>query len=205
MSEVLLVANDLVLGYRRRRRIERQVAERLDVEVEAGELVCLLGRNGSGKSTLLRTLAGMQEPLGGRVELLGQPIDELSPPALARRLSIVLTERVSVGSLTARSLVGLGRYPHTDWMGRLSAEDWQRVDTALEMLTATELADRRVDELSDGERQKVLVARALAQEPRLMILDEPTSFLDLPRPASTRRTSSRSSGGSSRRRCRHRR
>ena len=180
-SAVVLEAHDLVLGYSQRRRPERVVAGPLGLEVLPGRLVCLLGPNGAGKSTLLRTLAGMQFPLAGTVYILGRELTTLSPPALARRLSVVLTGWEPLGNLTARMLVSLGRYPYTDWMGRLTSADWECVDEALDALSATDLAHRRVAELSDGERQKVLVARALAQEPRLMILDEPTSFLDLPR------------------------
>ena len=181
MTTPVLAAGDLVLGYRLGRGRLRRVSSELDLALAGGELVCLLGPNGAGKSTLLRTLAGMQPRLGGWIQVLGQALEDLSPSALARRVSVVLTEPITVGALTARSLVSLGRYPYTDWVGRLTPEDWRRVDGALELLSAAALADRPVGELSDGERQKVLIARALAQEPRLMILDEPTSFLDLPR------------------------
>ena len=181
MSDAVLEASALVLGYRAGRRDVRQVGQPMDLEIDAGRLVCLLGPNGAGKSTLLRTLAGMQPALSGGIRLLGEDLASLSPSALARRLSVVLTEPLSPGNLDARTLVSLGRYPYTDWVGRLSEADWGVVDRALELLHAEPLASRPVAELSDGERQKVLIARALAQEPRLMILDEPTSFLDLPR------------------------
>lgn len=177
----VLEAGELILGYVLRRGRERRVSDELALTLEGGQLTCLLGPNGAGKSTLLRTLAGMQKPLAGWVRILGQPLEHLSPPALARRVSVVLTGSMALGNLTARTLVSLGRYPYTDWMGRLSPDDWDRVDGSLAALSATDLSERRVAELSDGERQKVLIARALAQEPRLMILDEPTSFLDLPR------------------------
>ena len=181
MTVALLQATDLELGYRLSRKRRRRVCEPMTLHLDHGRLVCLLGPNGAGKSTLLRTLAGMQPRLAGRVRLLGEDLDSLSPSALARRLSVVLTEPLTAGNLTARTLVSLGRYPYTGWMGRLSRRDWETVDGALELLSAEQLATRLVAELSDGERQKIMVARALAQEPRLMILDEPTSFLDLPR------------------------
>ena len=181
MTAAVLEAGRLVLGYRRGRRRVSRISTELDLAVEEGELVCLLGPNGAGKSTLLRTLAGMQPALSGWIRLLGRDLAQLSPSALARRVSVVLTEPLISGNLTARVLVSLGRYPYTNWTGRLSAEDWAKVDRSLAVLSAEALADRPVAELSDGERQKVLIARALAQEPRLMILDEPTSFLDVPR------------------------
>jgi iron complex transport system ATP-binding protein len=149
----------------------------------AGELVCLIGPNGAGKSTLIRTLAGMQRPLRGSVLLMGDDVHELPTRELARRLSVVLTERVNPGLLSARTLVSLGRHPHTDWSGRLMAQDDAAVQQALDAVGAAALAERQVIELSDGERQKIMIARALAQEPALLILDEPTAFLDLPRRA----------------------
>lgn len=172
----VLTARNLTIGYRR-----RVVAAELSLELWAGELVCLLGPNGAGKSTLMRTLAGMQPPLGGQVLLQGDDISRLTAREIARRLSVVLTERVDAGTITARELVALGRYPHTDWTSRLTDTDRQIVDWALRSVGAVELADRYVHELSDGERQKILIARALAQEPQVMLLDEPTAFLDLPR------------------------
>lgn len=177
----VLVTEGLAVGYLQPRRAPLIISERLSVALQSGELVCLLGPNGAGKSTLIRTLAGMQRPLAGRVLLQDVPVHEMSPKALARRLSVVLTERVDVGALDAGALVALGRYPYTDWSGRLAAEDERIVDWAMETVGAVQLAKRRVNELSDGERQKVMIARALAQEPAVMILDEPTAFLDLPR------------------------
>jgi iron complex transport system ATP-binding protein len=160
---------------------ELRLIDDADFELAAGELVCLLGPNGSGKSTLLRTIAGMQRPLAGAVELLGHDVRTRTPEWLARHLSIVLTEPVDAGALTARELVGLGRYPFTDWLGRLTAADRARIDAAIAAVGAEAIAEREVRSLSDGERQRVLIARALAQEPKLVILDEPTAYLDLPR------------------------
>lgn len=177
----VLTAHRLAIGYRLARREEQVVAEELELALAPGEMVCLLGPNGAGKSTLMRTLAGLQPSLSGSVNLTGRPLDSLSPSALARRRSIVLTDRVDVGNLSARGLVSLGRHPYTGWDGRLSATDQAAVTWALAAVGATELAQRPVQELSDGERQKVMIARALAQEPELILLDEPTAFLDLPR------------------------
>jgi iron complex transport system ATP-binding protein len=149
--------------------------------LRAGELVCLLGPNGAGKSTLMRTMAGMQKPLDGAVALNGVNIHELPARELAKQLSVVLTERISIGAMTAYSLVALGRYPHTNRAGTLSDKDHEVIQWALKTTGASEFANRQIGELSDGERQRVMVARALAQEPQLMILDEITAFLDLPR------------------------
>jgi iron complex transport system ATP-binding protein len=179
----VLSAHDLAVGYRAGRQPPRRVADGISVSLRAGELVCLIGPNGAGKSTLVRTLAGMQPPLAGAVRLLGDDLHRLSARDLARRLSVVLTDRVSIGALTAFELVALGRHPYTDWAGRLSTQDEAAVWWSLDAVGAAALAARDLSELSDGERQKVLIARALAQEPAVMLLDEPTAFLDLPRRA----------------------
>ncbi|MDE0393978.1 MAG: ABC transporter ATP-binding protein [Gammaproteobacteria bacterium] len=176
----MLTLERLAIGYRTRRN-ETVVASDISLELREGELVCLLGPNGAGKTTLMRTVAGMQPPLGGRVLVDGDDIHSMPARARAKRLSVVLTERVEAGLLTAYALVGLGRYPHTNWSGRLSGHDHEVIQECLERVGAEDLAHRYVSDLSDGERQRVMMARALAQEPRLMVLDEITAFLDLPR------------------------
>lgn len=181
MSSVVMHSEQLTIGYAAPRTPRRVVAADLDLTLHAGEVVCLLGPNGVGKSTLLRTLVGMQPPLAGHVFLAGSDIATLTPRDLARRVSVVLTERLDVGQLSVYALVALGRHPHTDWLGRLTARDEEVTRWALAAVDAIDLAQRQVHELSDGERQRVMVARALAQEPLLMLLDEPTAFLDLPR------------------------
>ncbi len=180
LDDAVLVTEGLTIGYLQPRRAPLVISERISVSLVQGEVVCLLGPNGAGKSTLIRTLCGMQRPLAGRVFLQGTSVHNMLPMALARRLSVVLTERVDVGALTADDLIALGRYPYTDWSGRLTKKDEQIVGWAMETVGAAQLAGRRVRELSDGERQKIMIARALAQEPTVMILDEPTAFLDLP-------------------------
>jgi iron complex transport system ATP-binding protein len=147
--------------------------------MNAGEFVALLGPNGAGKTTLLRTLAGLQAPLAGQVYLGGQPLSSLKPADTARRLAVVLTERASPGLLTALELVCLGRTPHTGFLGRLEAGDRRKAAEALELVGAEPLAGRLFNKLSDGERQKVMLARALAQEPQVILLDEPTLHLDV--------------------------
>jgi iron complex transport system ATP-binding protein len=177
----ILETRDLSIGYFGPRHSKLAVASGIELQLRAGELVCLLGPNGAGKSTLLRTLAGMQTPLAGEVLLQGKNIHVISKPELARQLSVVLTERVTVGLLTSYEVVALGRSPHTNWTGALTDRDHAIVEEAIRAVGAEPLARRYVSELSDGERQKIMLARALAQEPVVMILDEITAFLDLPR------------------------
>ncbi|WP_310397784.1 ABC transporter ATP-binding protein [Hymenobacter sp.] len=176
----LLTAEDLAVGYFVNRKTPRPVTGPLRLALWPGELVCLLGPNGAGKSTLLRTLAGLQPPLSGRLDLGGTALARLSAGERARRLSIVLTDRVDAGNLTVRELVSLGRHPHTGWLGTLSAHDEAQVSAALAATDTEAYARRPVGELSDGERQKVLLARAVAQDTPLVLLDEPTAHLDLP-------------------------
>ncbi len=182
-AQPVLSTTDLTVGYAVARKTPMAVVEHITVDLLAGELVCLIGPNGAGKSTLMRTLAGMQTPLAGMVHLMGDDLKSLKANELARRLSIVLTERVDVGIMSAYNLVALGRYPYTGWMGELRPEDEWVVQQAITAVGAADLADRHVGELSDGERQKIMIARALAQEPVVMLLDEPTAYLDLPRRA----------------------
>ncbi len=153
----------------------------LDLELAAGRFICLIGANGAGKSTLIRTLCGMQPAVSGEVRIDGVALDRISASERARRLAVVLTERVGVAQMTGYDVVCLGRYPHLGWGGRLGARDHEAVQAALQQAGALALADRLITEMSDGERQKVLIARALAQQPRLLVLDEATAFLDLPR------------------------
>ena len=181
MSNAILTTHNLTIGYKTSKKTVRCVASDISVSLLAGELVCLLGPNGAGKSTLLRSLAGMQPPIAGEVRLSGENIYHLQPQNLAKRLSLVLTEKVDVGMLSAYTLVSLGRYPYTDWWGNLTPEDEAIVHWAIKSVGAVHLAQRQVSELSDGERQKIMIARALAQSPIVMLLDEPTAFLDLPR------------------------
>jgi iron complex transport system ATP-binding protein len=157
------------------------ISENLNLTLRQGELVCLIGPNGAGKSTLLRTLAGLHPPLSGQVFLAGDNLRGLTRAEIAQRLSLVLTERPDVGLLNGYALVALGRHPHTNWMGRLSNHDSAMISWAIEAVGASDIAHQPLIEMSDGQRQKLMIARALAQDPQLIMLDEPTAYLDLPR------------------------
>lgn len=172
----LLSGTSLSIGYE-----GHEVASKLEIQLKAGAFICLLGPNGAGKSTLMRTMAGMQPPLAGRITLQGQSYQNIAPRERAKQVSVVLTEAMPTSMMDARSLVALGRHPYSGWLGGLSKEDNARIDSAIQAVGAEDLADRQISELSDGERQKVSIARALAQEAKVMLLDEPTAYLDLPR------------------------
>ena len=178
---VALEARELAIGYRRRGQADHCLARGLNLHLRRGQLVGLLGVNGIGKSTLLRTLAGIHEPLAGRTLLAGDDTTGLKARELARRLSMVLSTTPPPSLMTGFALVALGRQPHTDWLGTLRARDRRQVWAALRAVQAEELAAKQVTELSDGQRQKLYIARALAQECQVMLLDEPTAYLDLPR------------------------
>ncbi|MEM6795914.1 MAG: ABC transporter ATP-binding protein [Acidobacteriota bacterium] len=177
-SPILLAARGLAVGYPA--RPPKVVARGLDVTLSPGELVCLIGPNGVGKSTLMRTLSGMQRPLEGQVRWRDRDLHAMAPERLARALAVVLTDRIEVELMPARALVEMGRLPHTGWSGALDEADHRVVEEALATANVVHLADRELSQLSDGERQRVMIARALAQEPALMVLDEVTAFLDLP-------------------------
>ena len=179
-AQVKITAKQLSIGYQHSAK-ETIVASGLDCSLCGGEFVCLLGPNGAGKSTLIRTLAGIQKPLAGELRLSGKTMSDIAPRERARTVSVVLTEAMPSGMMDAYSLVSLGRHPYSGWFGGLTAQDRERIKWSIDAVGAGSLANRQVYELSDGERQKILIARALAQETKLMLLDEPTAFLDLPR------------------------
>lgn len=164
---------DLAIGY------DSPLYSGVNLTLQQGELVCLLGLNGAGKSTLLRTLCCFLRPLGGTMKIMGKPMEKIHPEELSKEMGIVLTEKVSAGGVTVRELVSMGRYPHTGFFGRLADRDREIVDRALELVGLTCFEGRHLGELSDGERQKSFIAKALAQECPIIILDEPTAFLDI--------------------------
>jgi len=155
-----------------------EVVKEISVSVERGEIVAILGPNGAGKSTLLKTIASILRPLKGAVYIDGREVHSMKPAELAKKLSVTLTERINAGFMTGFEVVALGRYPYSDSFGRLREEDREVVMECLRLVNAEGLAEKPFSEMSDGERQKIMIARALAQSPEVMLLDEPTSFLD---------------------------
>jgi iron complex transport system ATP-binding protein len=172
----MLRIEGLSVGYGR----SRPVLAGIDAEVTAGAFVCILGRNGAGKSTLMRTIAGLQPALSGCARLETQDVARMRADERARRIAVVLTERPASAGLTVEDVVSLGRQPFTDWRGALSQEDRRVISGAFMASGAKPLARRDFNDLSDGERQRVMIAREIAQTPKLMVLDEITAFLDLP-------------------------
>lgn len=175
-----LITSNLSIGYPNKNG-QRALVEGLDLNLAAGEIVCLLGPNGSGKSTLIRTLAGMQNPLKGNIQIAGKPLSEIEPRERAKRISVVLTNHSQIGNMDIKTYISLGRHPYSGWLGRLGTKDQYCIQEALQFVGIELLSNKILSELSDGERQKVSIARALAQEASIMLLDEPTAFLDVPR------------------------
>lgn len=170
---------DLGIGYLSKDST-KWVAQHLNGVIHGGELTCLLGRNGIGKSTLLRTLSAFQPALEGEVLMGDTPLNTCSDKELSQRIGVVLTEKPDVRNMTVAEMVGMGRSPYTDFWGTLSENDRQIVDDALLLVGIGELRGRMIHTLSDGERQKVMIAKALAQQTSVIYLDEPTAFLDFP-------------------------
>ena len=177
-NKIILHASNLSIGYTSK-KVKNVIASDIDLSLEKGKLIALIGANGIGKSTLLRTITGIQKPLLGTVYLNEKNIHELDSLTLAQNLSVVLTEKLPPSNLTVWELIALGRQPYTNWIGKLSTEDITKVNEAMELTQISHLADKRHFEISDGQLQIVLIARALAQDTPLIILDEPTTHLDL--------------------------
>ncbi|MDD6140225.1 MAG: ABC transporter ATP-binding protein [Bacteroidales bacterium] len=174
----IIYTESLSAGYRKRKSVTT-VLHDVNLELHVGELVSLLGANGAGKSTLIRTICGLQPPLAGKVIIDYKDVERLTPRQLSKIIALVTTERTYAGGLTVGELVGLGRHPHTGFLGRLDEHDRQIVAAAIEKVGISHKATSYVAELSDGERQKAMIAKALAQEAPVIILDEPTAFLDV--------------------------
>ena len=170
MKEATIQINDLSIGYHSKNDT-KLVASHITTTIYSGELTCLLGANGVGKSTLLRTLSAFQPRISGEIALLSRDIQDYSDKELSTIVGVVLTDKCEIRNMTVRELIGMGRSPYTGFWGRLGKEDKQIVEN---------LASRMVHTLSDGERQKVMIAKALAQETPVIFLDEPTAFLDFP-------------------------
>lgn len=180
MDETAVIrGEELAIGYRLGRRGTAVVYDGLSFTLPRGELTCLLGPNGAGKSTLLKTLSGVERPLFGKLLLNGRPSETYSVSERSRELGVVLTDKTYAGGLRVRELVALGRHPYTGFFGRLDRDDYRIVEDAMEAVGVRDKAEDYVAELSDGERQKVMIAKVLAQQCPVILLDEPTAFLDV--------------------------
>ena len=176
----VIEAENLSIGYRDGSKARQELYDSLTFSLYRGELTCLLGTNGAGKSTLLRTLGASQPALSGTLFLEGRSLYDYSATEISRRIGLVLTDRSLAGGLRVRELVALGRYPYTGFFGRLNRSDEKIVEYSLDRVGIKHKASDYFSELSDGERQKVMIAKALAQECPVVLLDEPTAFLDVP-------------------------
>jgi iron complex transport system ATP-binding protein len=179
-QQAILHTAELMIGYHPGKSHAKVIAGPLNLSLYAGQLICLLGPNGSGKSTLLRTVSGLQHAISGTVKLCDKDLQRLKPADIARQISLVLTDNVRSGNLDVYSLISLGRYPYSGWLGILSQTDKTAIDYAIQVTDTSAFLNRKMDSLSDGECQKVMLARAIAQDTPLIILDEPTAHLDLP-------------------------
>ena len=165
---------DLEIGY-----ANKKIADQINLSLNTGELVCLLGQNGVGKSTLLRTLANLQEPLSGRLEISSSDIQQMDRRELAKKLGIITTEKIGMSNMTVRELVALGRYPYTNWIGKESDEDKAIIDDAIAKCKINYIEHSKLSAISDGQFQKAMVARVLAQDTDIILMDEPTAHLDV--------------------------
>ncbi|MDD4661508.1 MAG: ABC transporter ATP-binding protein [Massilibacteroides sp.] len=170
---------NLAIGYSVKKN-KKIIAEQISSTIFSGEMTCLLGENGIGKSTLLRTLTGFLPKLSGEIRIKGKEITTYSEKKLATLISVVLTEKLEIKNMTVKELIGLGRSPYTGFWGSLTKGDETIVENAISLMKINNLAQRMIHTLSDGERQKVMIAKALAQEAPIILLDEPTAFLDFP-------------------------
>ena len=177
MKQDTIHINGLSIGYHSKSST-KLVAKGIHSTIYSGELTCLLGANGVGKSTLLRTLSAFQPKLDGEILVLGKDIDAYSDKELSTTIGVVLTDKCEIRNMLVRELVGMGRSPYTGFWGKLSKDDKRIVEESIALVRIEELASRMVHTLSDGERQKVMIAKALAQQTPIILLDEPTAFLD---------------------------
>lgn len=171
----MIELRNFTIGYGKQTLIKE-----VNAVVKEGKLTALIGRNGSGKSTLLRAVAGLNRDYSGKIFLAGNNIRKLPPEKLAKTLAFVSTERIRVPNMRCRDVVATGRAPYTDWIGTMRPEDRKIVERSLASVNMEGYADKTMDKMSDGECQRVMIARALAQSTPVILLDEPTSFLDLP-------------------------
>jgi len=177
-KHIILAAEKLVIGYYHKKQ-EQRIVDNINFELEKGKLVCLLGKNGIGKSTLLRTISKVQPKLSGNLRIENQAIETIAAQELSKKMSLVLTERIPQTNLSVYELIALGRQPYTNWIGTITPEDEKQIQKAIELVHIETIMHQKCDELSDGQLQKVMIARSLAQNTPLIILDEPTAHLDI--------------------------
>ncbi|WP_442265637.1 ABC transporter ATP-binding protein [Tenacibaculum sp. ZS6-P6] len=177
-ENIILKTKNLSVGYQSKKQTNTIVSD-INLSISKGKLVALLGKNGAGKSTLLRTLSKVQKPISGEILIQNSPLENYTHAELAKILSVVLTERLPESQLSVFEIVALGRQPYTNWLDRLSINDMKKIQTALDLTDITHLKSKPFYQLSDGQLQRVLIARALAQDTEVIILDEPTAHLDI--------------------------
>lgn len=178
-DNVTISLKNLSTGYVTRKK-EIVISKQLNASLNRSEMICLLGPNGAGKSTLLRTLAGFQSSLGGEVLIMNRELKSYSNKELAKIISVVLTDNSGIRNMTAQEVVAIGRSPYTGFWGKMQEKDKKIVEKCMQWVGITNLAERKMQTLSDGERQKVMIAKAIAQETPIIFLDEPTAYLDYP-------------------------
>ena len=181
----MLKIENLTIGYLSDRGQKNILADRVNFSIGQNQLTAIIGPNGAGKSTLLNTLAGQLSPLNGSISLLGQSFKNLNPLQKAKLLAIVLTKKEYSNHLSVQEFVELGRFPYTNWLGRINATDQHIITRAIKATQLDSLMDQKCGTLSDGQRQRVSIARALAQDTAFILLDEPTTHLDLAHKAQT--------------------
>ncbi|MCM1175613.1 MAG: ABC transporter ATP-binding protein [Blautia sp.] len=174
MKAYYFSAKKLCVGYD-----GKPLIREIEIALPKGEILCLIGPNGAGKSTVLKSIAGQLSLLGGKIYLGEEILSEMRADELAKRMSVVFTEKLRAEMKSCRDVVATGRYPYTGWFGVLSKEDGRIVDEVMELVHITDIGGQRFDKISDGQRQRVMLARAICQEPEIVILDEPTSYLDI--------------------------
>lgn len=178
MSESRLLANDLTIGYSEKKGQFKAVQRHLNLSLDSHQMTALIGPNGAGKSTLLRTICGLQKQIQGEILIKGKSIDHLSTMEKAKLISVVLTHSADTSMLTVREIVSIGRQPYSNWLGLKDIHHEEMIEKALSTVNISHLAERQLAALSDGEKQRVWIAKALAQDTPIILLDEPTSHLD---------------------------
>lgn len=174
MNETILKCDLLSVGYEK-----KAIVNDINFEVHSGEIVSVIGANGVGKSTLLKTVAGLLTPVAGTVYMQGEAIDKMNANQRAKNMSLLLTDKIQADYMTAYDVVATGRYAYTGSLGFLSLQDKEAIEVAMEAVSMKDIQDKQFLKLSDGQKQRVMLARAICQEPKVIVLDEPTSFLDI--------------------------